>query len=120
MMFERADPRLRCECKGPEPLLGFEVLLRGQSRYFLLQQLLNDSVWPHNDHIMTPNDHLMTGLYFEPTASLTFGAVLPLTSLVLLMMTVLGLLQIGSLLVRPESRARLELGPQYMHAEVTI
>merc|ERR1719424_1869235 len=43
----------------------------------------------------------LKGLYFEPSASLTFGLLMPLTSFVLLTLTVLGLLQIGSILANP-------------------
>ena len=42
-----------------------------------------------------------TGLYFEQDASYMFGLVVPLTSILLLSMTVLGLVLIGSVLANP-------------------
>jgi hypothetical protein len=43
----------------------------------------------------------LKGLYFDVDASYTFGLVLPCCSIFLMAMTVLGLLQIGSLLANP-------------------
>jgi len=43
----------------------------------------------------------LKGLYFEPDASLTFGLALPLASILLMTLTILGLLEIGAILANP-------------------
>lgn len=43
----------------------------------------------------------LKGLFFEPSSTFVFGLLLPLTSITLTAMTVLGLLEIGALLANP-------------------